>query len=109
MADIQTSAADKKEKEFFTDVPQEAPGFFLKGCHQYDWGLKNRLAKVFNPKDGRTVMLAFDHGYFQGPTTGLHHQGHRSARLRRHLDDQSHGRVGRRNRRQEGQVCPPRL
>ena len=71
MADISTSAADKKEKEYFTSTPQEAPGFFLKGCHQYDWGLKNRLSKVFNPKDGRTVMLAFDHGYFQGPTTGL--------------------------------------
>ncbi|MDB6006177.1 MAG: Autoinducer 2 aldolase, partial [Prosthecobacter sp.] len=39
MADLSTSAADKKEKEIFTDVPQEAPGFFLKGCHQYDWGL----------------------------------------------------------------------
>jgi putative autoinducer-2 (AI-2) aldolase len=71
MADITTSAADKKEKEYFTDVPQEAPGFFLKGSHQYDWGLKNRLSRVFNPKDGRTVMLAFDHGYFQGPTSGL--------------------------------------
>ena len=71
MADISTSAADKKEKEYFTSVPQETPGFFLKGSHQYDWGLKNRLSQVFNPKDGRTVMLAFDHGYFQGPTTGL--------------------------------------
>ena len=71
MADIDTSKSDKKEKEFFTHVPQEAPGFFLKGAHQYDWGLKNRLSRVFNPKDGRTVMLAFDHGYFQGPTTGL--------------------------------------
>jgi putative autoinducer-2 (AI-2) aldolase len=71
MADIQTSASDKKEKEYFTDVPQAAPGFFLKGSHQYDWGLKNRLSRVFTPKDGRTVMLAFDHGYFQGPTTGL--------------------------------------
>ncbi len=71
MADITTSAADRKEKEYFTDVPQTSPGFFLKGSHQYDWGLKNRLSKVFNPKDGRTVMLAFDHGYFQGPTTGL--------------------------------------
>jgi putative autoinducer-2 (AI-2) aldolase len=71
MADIQTSSADKKEKEFFTDVPQQAPGFFLKGSHQYDWGLKNRLSRVFDPRDGRTVMLAFDHGYFQGPTTGL--------------------------------------
>ena len=71
MADIQTSASDKKKKEFFTHLPQEAPGYFLKGSHQYDWGLKNRLSRVFNPKDGRTVMLAFDHGYFQGPTTGL--------------------------------------
>jgi putative autoinducer-2 (AI-2) aldolase len=71
MADITTSAADKKEKEYFLDTPQQTPGFFLKGSHQYDWGLKNRLSKVFNPKDGRTVMLAFDHGYFQGPTTGL--------------------------------------
>ena len=71
MADIQTSSSDKKEKEFFLDTPQAAPGFFLKGSHQYDWGLKNRLSRVFNPKDGRTVMLAFDHGYFQGPATGL--------------------------------------
>ena len=68
MADID---GQKKNKEFFTSTPQAAPGFFLKGSHQYDWGLKNRLSKVFNPKDGRTVMLAFDHGYFQGPTTGL--------------------------------------
>ena len=33
--------------------------------------MKNRLAKVINPNTGRTVMLAVDHGYFQGPTTGL--------------------------------------
>src|SRR3989339_1582904 len=36
-----------------------------------DWGMKNRLARIFNPKSGRAVMLAVDHGYFQGPTTGL--------------------------------------
>ncbi len=36
-----------------------------------DWGMKNRLARIFNQKSGRTVMLAVDHGYFQGPTTGL--------------------------------------
>jgi putative autoinducer-2 (AI-2) aldolase len=71
MADLDGTKAEKKEKEFFTEVPQAAPGFFLKGSHQYDWGLKNRLSRIFNPKDGRTVMLAFDHGYFQGPTTGL--------------------------------------
>jgi putative autoinducer-2 (AI-2) aldolase len=33
--------------------------------------MKNRLARIFNPETGRTVMLAIDHGYFQGPTTGL--------------------------------------
>jgi putative autoinducer-2 (AI-2) aldolase len=33
--------------------------------------MKNRLSKIFDPKSGRTVMLAIDHGYFQGPTTGL--------------------------------------
>jgi putative autoinducer-2 (AI-2) aldolase len=33
--------------------------------------MKNRLSRIFNPKSGKTVMLAFDHGYFQGPTTGL--------------------------------------
>ena len=33
--------------------------------------MKNRLARIFNPASGRTVMLAVDHGYFQGPTTGL--------------------------------------
>jgi len=33
--------------------------------------MKNRLSKIIKPKDGRTVMLAVDHGYFMGPTTGL--------------------------------------
>lgn len=36
----------------------------------YDWGMQHRLARVF-PDGGPTVMLAIDHGYFQGPTTGL--------------------------------------
>ena len=36
-----------------------------------DWGTKNRLARIIRPTTGRTVMLAVDHGYFQGPTTGL--------------------------------------
>ncbi len=35
------------------------------------WGLQNRLNKIIKPADGRTVMLAVDHGYFLGPTTGL--------------------------------------
>jgi len=62
---------DKEGERYQVDRPQAAPGFFLKGAHQYDWGMKNRLARTFNPKSGRTVMLAIDHGYFQGPTSGL--------------------------------------
>src|SRR5256885_14569860 len=33
--------------------------------------MKTRLARVFDPASGRTGLLAIDHGYFQGPTTGL--------------------------------------
>jgi putative autoinducer-2 (AI-2) aldolase len=36
-----------------------------------DWGMKNRLSRIIKPESGRCVMLAVDHGYFQGPTTGL--------------------------------------
>jgi putative autoinducer-2 (AI-2) aldolase len=65
--------ADQSEekKNFHLDVPVKCEGFFLKGSNSYDWGMKNRLSRVFQPQSGKTVMLAFDHGYFQGPTTGL--------------------------------------
>src|SRR5580692_8513521 len=63
--------ADKEGERYSPEQPQQTPGFFLKGTHQLDWGMKNRMARVFDPKSGRTVMLAVDHGYFQGPTTGL--------------------------------------
>ena len=61
----------KEAKKFYTDTPQKTEGFFLKGSNSLDWGMKNRLGRIFNPDSGRTVMLAIDHGYFQGPTTGL--------------------------------------
>ena len=61
----------KEGKQFFTDIEQKTDGFFLKGSDSLDWGMKNRLSRIFNPKTGKTVMLAVDHGYFQGPTTGL--------------------------------------
>jgi putative autoinducer-2 (AI-2) aldolase len=61
----------KETKSFYSDIPQQTEGFFLKGSNSLDWGIKNRLARIFNPGSGRTVMLAIDHGYFQGPTTGL--------------------------------------
>jgi len=63
--------ADKEGKNFYLDVKQRSELFFLKGSNELDWGMKNRLARIFNPKNGRTIMLAIDHGYFQGPTTGL--------------------------------------
>jgi putative autoinducer-2 (AI-2) aldolase len=58
-------------KNFYTAVPQPAEKFYLKGSQSLDWGMKNRLARIFNPVSGRTVMLAFDHGYFMGSTAGL--------------------------------------
>ena len=61
----------KETKNYFLDVPQKTEGFFLKGSNSLDWGMKNRLARIFNPDSGRTVMMAVDHGYFQGATTGL--------------------------------------
>jgi len=61
----------KEAKKFYADTPQKTEGFFLKGSNSLDWGMKNRLSRIFNPQSGRTVMLAIDHGYFQGPTTGL--------------------------------------
>lgn len=58
-------------KNFHLDIPQKNEAFFLKGSNSLDWGMKNRLSRIFNSKSGRTVMLAIDHGCFQGPTTGL--------------------------------------
>jgi 3-hydroxy-5-phosphonooxypentane-2,4-dione thiolase len=43
----------------------------LKGAGALDWGMQSRLARIFQPSSNRAVMLAIDHGYFQGPTTGL--------------------------------------
>ncbi len=56
---------------FAPSVPARHEAFPLKGCGALDWGMQSRLARVFRPATKRTVMLAIDHGYFQGPTTGL--------------------------------------
>jgi len=67
--------ADKDDiregKDFGVGIPQQNKPFYVKGAGALDWGMQNRLARIFHPVSGRTVMLAFDHGYFQGPTTGL--------------------------------------
>jgi len=58
-------------KDYGLGIPQRSDGFFMKGLAHLDWGMKDRLARVFNPASGHTVMLAFDHGYIMGPTSGL--------------------------------------
>lgn len=57
--------------EYHADTPMKSEVFMMKGSNSLDWGMKNRLANIFNPDTGRTVMLAVDHGYFLGPTSGL--------------------------------------
>jgi putative autoinducer-2 (AI-2) aldolase len=61
----------KESKNYYFDIPARNEPFFLKGSGALDWGMQNRLSRVFRAHSGRTVMLAVDHGYFQGPTSGL--------------------------------------
>jgi putative autoinducer-2 (AI-2) aldolase len=58
-------------RNFYSDVPVSPNDFHVKGASSLDWGAKNRLGRIFNKNSGKTVMFAVDHGYFQGPTTGL--------------------------------------
>jgi putative autoinducer-2 (AI-2) aldolase len=60
-----------KGSRFAASVPARPEAFPIKGCGALDWGMQSRLARIFRPSTRRTVMLAIDHGYFQGPTTGL--------------------------------------
>ena len=60
-----------ESKAYGLDTPQKNEAFFLKGNENRGWGVKNRLSRIFNPKSGHTVMLAFDHGFIMGPTSGL--------------------------------------
>lgn len=61
----------QESKAYGLDTPQKNEAFFLKGNENRGWGVKNRLSRIFNPKSGHTVMLAFDHGFIMGPTSGL--------------------------------------
>jgi putative autoinducer-2 (AI-2) aldolase len=45
----------------------------LKGDYKMDWGMKNRLSQLI--PDGHCFFMPIDHGYFQGPTTGLEKPG----------------------------------
>lgn len=58
-------------RNFGLDQPAASQGFHLKGCDHMDWGMKDRLSRIFRPSTGKTVMLAFDHGFIMGPTSGV--------------------------------------
>lgn len=62
---------NKAAHDYHLDVPAAQEGFYVKGAAHCGWGMKARLARMFDPKSGNTVMLAFDHGYIMGPTAGL--------------------------------------
>ncbi|WP_026565780.1 3-hydroxy-5-phosphonooxypentane-2,4-dione thiolase [Bacillus sp. UNC41MFS5] len=63
---------NKNAKDYSESIPFANNGnYHVKGANNYDWGMKDRLSRIFNPDTGKTVMLAFDHGYFMGPTSGL--------------------------------------
>ncbi len=68
MAESDTS---KDAADYGFGIPVKKHPFFLKGLDHVDWGMKDRLSRIFNPVSGNTVMLAFDHGYIMGPTSGL--------------------------------------
>ncbi|NBI68295.1 3-hydroxy-5-phosphonooxypentane-2,4-dione thiolase [Pseudoflavonifractor sp. 60] len=62
---------NKAAHNYHLDVPVSQEGFYVKGAAYCGWGMQSRLARMFDPKSGNTVMLAFDHGYIMGPTAGL--------------------------------------
>ncbi len=57
--------------DFGVGVVAGSEAFHVKGAANLPWGMKDRLSRIFNPKTGKTVMLAFDHGFIMGPTSGV--------------------------------------
>ena len=51
-----------------------------------DWGLENRIRRMFPAASGNSVMLAVDHGYFMGPTRRLENAKATIAPLLPHAD-----------------------
>jgi len=62
---------NKDAKDYGIGIPVEKKSFFLKGLEHADWGIKDRMSRIFDAKSGNSVMLAFDHGYIMGATSGL--------------------------------------
>lgn len=61
----------REGSRFAIGVPVENQSFHIKGAENLPWGMKDRMNRIFNSKTGKSVMLAFDHGFIMGPTSGL--------------------------------------
>ena len=48
---------NKAAHDYHLDVPVAQEGFYVKGNTHCDWGMKNRLSRMFDPKSGNTVIL----------------------------------------------------
>ena len=51
----------KEGKNYYTNTPQKAEGFFLKGSNSLEWGMKDRLAADCR-QTGFTALLGRDDG-----------------------------------------------
>ena len=45
---------NKAAHDYHLDVPATEQGFFAKGLGHGDWGAKNRLSRIFDPRSGNT-------------------------------------------------------
>ncbi len=61
----------REGSRFGVGIPVEKQSFHVKGSDNLSWGMKDRLSRIFRKESGRSVMLAFDHGFMMGPTSGL--------------------------------------
>ncbi len=61
----------REGKTYGVGIPPPDQAYHVKGSDHLDWGMKDRLGRIFNPSTGKTVMLAFDHGFIMGPTSGV--------------------------------------
>ena len=61
----------REGSRFGVGIPVAQQSFHVKGADNLSWGMKDRLSRIFRKESGRSTMLAFDHGFIMGPTSGL--------------------------------------
>jgi 3-hydroxy-5-phosphonooxypentane-2,4-dione thiolase len=76
----------REGNKFGIGIAEKNYSFHIKGSANLSWGAKDRLTRIFNRETGKTVMLAFDHGFIMGPTSGLERIDLTIAPLMEHAD-----------------------